>query len=219
MPIRTKEVMIVNNRLKQIGVGFRASAKKNSHHVAVFVCECGTKTLVCRKSVKRGDTKSCGCLNSETTSQRNRTTGTKHNSCGSPEYHSWTAMKARCNSPSSKDFANYGGRGIKICDQWQRSFRAFMSDMGERPPGTSLDRIDNDKDYSPENCRWATPKQQCANMRVNVRLEHKGHVHTVTEWAEILGMSASTLFGRLDNGWTHERALTEKVKGRVRCPN
>lgn len=118
-------------------------------------CTCGSEVLVLAASLRRG-TKSCGCLV--------RDLPTTHGMYGTPTYLSWAAMIARCTRPRHKKWSHYGGRGITICDRW-RDFPNFLADMGERPAGHTLDRIDVDGNYEPGNCRWATPTQQRSNRR------------------------------------------------------
>lgn len=122
-------------------------------------------------------------------------------------------MKWRCYYPKNNSFPRYGGRGITVCDRWKNSFENFLSDMGIKPKGTSLDRIDSTKGYLPENCRWATFKQQANNTKANVRLTHNGKTLTLTEWAEEIKINPKTLWTRLFMyKWTTERALTQKLK-------
>lgn len=124
-------------------------------------CDCGAEKIIEWSNLRR--TKSCGCLARESIAERNRASARHgHAARRSPEYSSWTAMLARCTNPRAPNFAKYGGRGITMCDQW-RSFDAFLADMGVRPAGTSLDRIDGTRGYEPGNCRWATAKEQRAN--------------------------------------------------------
>jgi hypothetical protein len=116
-------------------------------------------------------------------------------------------MHGRCNSPGNTGFARYGGAGIKICARW-RKFENFYADMGERPEGKTLDRIDGSKGYEPGNCRWATRAEQANNTRTNRRLSFQGRTQTLTQWAVELGVRAPSLQARLHRGWSAERALT-----------
>lgn len=119
-----------------------------------------------------------------------------HGPGNSPEYRTWSAMIQRTCNPRSKDFPNYGGRGIDVCIAWLE-FENFLYDMGPRPPGTTLDRIDNSKGYNPDNCRWATREQQARNKRTTSVVEFEGEKITVAEYARRLGMSLSTAKRRL----------------------
>lgn len=120
-------------------------------------------------------------------------------------------MLQRCHSPSAKDYPRYGAKGIAVCDRWRFSFENFFADMGHRPTGKSIDRIDNNKGYEPGNCRWATIKEQNRNVSTNRYIEYAGERMLLIEWAERLGMKAVTLHSRLREGWTIERALTTPV--------
>ena len=125
----------------------------------------------------------------------------------------WNAMKSRCYSRRNKSFPAYGGRGIVVCDRWLESFENFLADMGCKPDGYSLDRVNNDGNYEPGNCRWVTRVVQQNNMRSNVRVEFRSRIQTVSQWARELQMPFITLSSRLRRGWPVESALTEPL-----CP-
>jgi hypothetical protein len=158
-----------------------------------------------------GKSVSCGCYANEVNAARQ----TIHGMHNHPLYSTWTGMKARCNNFNHNEYHNYGGRGITVCDRWQDSFKSFYDDMGDRPQGKTLDRIDNDGPYSPENCRWATAAQQHKNSRKAHLISFNGETRTLDEWASKVGMSATTLSGRINTyKWSVERALVEPVKKR-----
>lgn len=125
------------------------------------LCKCGTVVLVIGHSLRSGTTQSCGCLRAEALIDRS----TIHGKKGTPTYRTWQAMKRRCLNENCKDFPNYGGRGISVCDRWRSSFQDFFEDMGERPHGRTIDRIDVNGNYEPANCKWATISQQRRNRR------------------------------------------------------
>ena len=124
-------------------------------------------------------------------------------------YRTWESMKRRCHSPKSDKFQWYGARGIEVCASWRESFTSFLADMGECPEGMTLDRINNDGNYEPSNCRWATRLSQANNMRSNLAIVVHGETMTVSEASRRFGIRAFTIYRRLDRGWSHERAATE----------
>jgi hypothetical protein len=129
------------------------------------------------------------------------------------EFEVWRQMLRRCYASSYCSFAHYGARGIVVSERWRESFANFLSDMGGRPPGCTLDRIDNDGPYSAENCRWATWTEQQNNKRNNVRIKFRGRTLTVREWERELGFSNGTIKARLGkHGWSPERALSTPVR-------
>jgi hypothetical protein len=134
----------------------KETEKLNYKRRVVLECICGTIKTVDYYSLKNGLTKSCGC---------DRKNNLKHSLCNSPEYNSWNNMKIRCNNPNHKGYKDYGGRGITICTEWLNSFQQFYKDMGPKPIGTTLDRIDNNKGYEPSNCKWSTYSEQAKNRR------------------------------------------------------
>ena len=121
-------------------------------------------------------------------------------------YRGWTQMIQRCDNPKAKDYHRYGAKGIKVCERWH-DFANFLADMGDRPEGMTLDRRSNLGDYSKDNCRWATKKQQTENRFLNKPLRHNGHTALVSEWAGITGIPQHILFSRLRHGWTIAAAL------------
>lgn len=171
------------------------------------LCECGNSVVVKRKVLINGNTKSCGCLARDSVVARNKSYMT-HGMSNTRTFFTWSSMKERCGNSSHKSFDRYGGRGISVCERWLESFENFYADMGEAPEGMSLDREKNDLGYSKENCRWATQEVQANNRENNVKIEFKGVIQTIAQWARSLGMSRQTLRHRIRNGWTIEDALT-----------
>lgn len=125
---------------------------------------------------------------------------TTHGMSGTRVYQVWASMIKRCENPAEKNYRHYGGRGIRVCDRWRHSFEAFIADMGERPDGMTLDRVNVDGNYEPGNCRWATYAEQSRNTRRNRRLLVGGKSMTVTDAARALGVRRWTLYDRLDRG-------------------
>jgi len=182
------------------------------------LCDCGNIKTIRKDHLTGGRTKSCGCLRNEQcskTGKLNEQHGHSHskNRCNSPTYYTWVAMKARCSNPNNIGYADYGGRGITVCKRWQR-FKNFLADMGERPAGTSIDRIDSDKGYFPGNCRWATKKQQRRNQRSNQFITFNGQTKCIADWAKTTGNNDATLRSRIRNGWSIEKTLTTPVRER-----
>lgn len=166
------------------------------------LCDCGTHKNIVGYTLRRGLSQSCGCLQKD----RTRAVKTKHGGRKSALYKQWHAMIDRCHSPANPAFKDYGARGIEVCARW-RDFGKFRDDMGERPAGMSIDRIDNSKGYEPGNCVWATPHRQARNKRSNVVLRLGDREMCLTDWAAHLGLSRGALRGRLRRGWPIERVL------------
>ena len=192
----------------------RCTGRDSSRHALWLCrCNCGTETIVVSFDIKSGHTKSCGCLRSDVSRVLNVTHG--HTSMGkiSKTWTTWCGMVQRCTDIRYKQYKDYGGRGITICEQW-RKFENFLKDMGEVPEGYQIDRIDNDKGYCKSNCRWATKQQQMRNTRVNHLITYEGETQCLAAWAEKYEMNAGTLKSRLRLGWSAERAFTTPVKKR-----
>lgn len=173
------------------------------------VCECGAHRIVIGVHLRNGNTKSCGCLQKEKAANKGRLQLTTHGGVKFPEYGVWSGIKERCYGTWSKDYPNYGGRGIHMCERWRTSFSNFYQDMGSRPSGTTIDRVDNDGPYSPENCRWASKTEQQNNKRNSVVLEIRGRSLTIAQWAREVGIPMGCLWQRVHNGWDLERAITQ----------
>lgn len=165
-------------------------------------CICGTRKSIRSRDLVSGKVNSCGC---QKTSLK-RKASTRHGMKGTRTYRIWQAMKSRCSNPNASSYANYGGRGISICPQWE-SFEGFLADMGKCPEGMSIDRIDTNGNYTAENCRWATRSEQANNTRANVVIEYQDKKMTRTQWERELGLGATTLRGRIRAGASLEKAL------------
>jgi hypothetical protein len=167
-------------------------------------CDCGTPCIVTGDHLMRG-TKSCGCL-------RKLGYHTTHGRSKRPEWRVWEHLRQRCYNSADKSYPDYGGRGIAVCEAWQ-FFENFYSDMGPRPSlRHSIDRVDNDGPYSPENCRWATRTEQARNRRSNRLVTVYGQTKTAAEWIELYGLNPWRFYGRLNRGWSAEKALEYGIK-------
>lgn len=173
-------------------------------------CDCGSEVIVRGKDLRSGATQSCGCIHREQLIERNTT----HGLCGQRLYNIWGCMVQRCYNSNTPCYNLYGGRGITICDEWRRDFRSFYDwamTHGYKDDLT-IDRIDNDKGYSPDNCRWITAKEQGNNRSTNRYLDFNGERHTISEWGKLLGIDSETISSRLRRGWSIEKTLTEEIK-------
>ena len=165
----------------------------------LFRCDCGKEKVICINNVKTGHTKSCGCLY--------KGINTKHGMTKTRTFKSWHSMKNRCLNKKATGYNYWGGRGITIHPRWI-TFENFYEDMGEMPEGKSLDRIDNNGNYTPKNCKWSNSKEQNNNTRRNHFLTYKNKTLTVSQWAEELGIKRDSIYLRLSRGWSIEKALT-----------
>ena len=176
-------------------------------------CSCGVERQVVESDIRRGRSRNCGCENRARL--RLMKPGLRHGMEKTAEYRIWVDMRRRCHNPNRPDFPNYGGRGIYVCDRWRNDFSAFYSDMGPRPPGTTLDRIDNAGPYDAANCVWASRVRQERNKRTSRVLTLFGERMTMADAAERYGIKYHTLVSRIDlRGWEPERAVTEPVTPR-----
>ena len=200
-------IELTGKRFGKLVVIGRAGRDKHYNTRWLCRCDCGNETVVLGGNLTRGASMSCGC-----------TRGGKptHGHCGERIYTNWKQMKKRCSNPNDKYFKDYGGRGINVCKEWDDfdQFYKWAMEHGYSDELT-IDRIDNDGDYCPDNCRWATQKEQARNKRNNHLLTYNGETLTMVDWAEIVGIPYNTLERRINAlGWSVERALTEPVKNR-----
>lgn len=179
------------------------SSEKNRYGVMwECLCDCGNKTVTMSRRIRDGSTKSCGCLaNPHGHATKEKMT---------PTYNSWRSMKARCYDSSAISYKNYGGRGITVCPEWINDFARFLKDMGERPEGTQIDRLDVNGNYTPENCRWATRKQDSRNRRTTRNLTIDGVTQTSVDWSEQLNVDLKLINNRLRRGYSDKEALFGK---------
>ena len=188
-------------------------AGQDKHGVSLWWCRCacGTEEIANSMAMRCGGKRSCGCLQKENLlsgrealHQKSRT----HGKSKTREHHIWQNMIYRCETTTCRQYATYGGRGIAVCKRWRESFAAFLEDMGPAPSILhTVDRIDNNGPYSPENCRWATRKQQALNRSSNRLITAGELTMTLSEWSERSGIHEATIHGRLRRGWPPEKAV------------
>ncbi len=171
-------------------------------------CDCGSACTVLGSHLRSGNTNSCGCLHRE----RILLVATTHGYTHTSTYKTWGSMKQRCLNPKNPSYKNYGGRGIKLCERWM-SFGAFLSDMGPRPKGKSIERLDNDGNYEPSNCAWATIREQANNCRKNRFVEFRGNTVSISEAHRISQskIRLALVYDRIQRGWTIDEALTSPL--------
>lgn len=164
------------------------------------VCDCGTIKIFHSRYLRGGNSRSCGCL------QR------IHGLSKTSEYHIWTLMRRRCRDPRVLHYRNYGGRGIKVCKEWDESFEAFLRDMGPRPsPQHTIERINVNGNYEPSNCKWDTWCNQRRNKTTSKWLTFKGERRLLVDWADIVGLPITNIRDRINKGWDVDRALTTPI--------
>lgn len=213
MPRRTKYDDITGKKFGRLTVLGPAGQSKNRSWVSRCVCDCGTEVLVRDASLIAERTKSCGCLLVEARSLNAKQVhkhNTTHGLSRTPEYKAWREMIDRCNNPNSKSYSSYGGRGIRVCERWSK-FESFYADIGKRPSCSfSIDRIDNNGNYCPANCRWATSKEQGNNRRTNRLLTIGDETKTLAQWSSVSSTMPRTIAARLSRGWSTREAVFGK---------
>lgn len=173
-------------------------------------CDCGNYKAVFGGELRSGNTSSCGCFKIESIKRVNTTHGNCTRKNGqTTEYKSWSGMKERCYNKNNNNYPDWGGRGITVCDRWLHSFNNFLEDMGKKPTTKhSIDRINNDGNYEPSNCRWAEKKQQQNNTRYNKMVTYNGKTQSLASWTNELGLVYHLIQSRMVKGWTAEQAFT-----------
>lgn len=202
---KPKAVDICGKRFGRLVVIERAADLSPRNARWLCQCDCGKTAVVQGGTLKNGSQQSCGCYQ--------RDVVTKHGKDGSRVHRAWVSMRSRCSDPKVPSYKDYGGRGIGVCESWN-TFEGFYADMGDVPVGMSLERIDNSKGYSPENCRWASMEEQNNNRRNNLILQFQGRIQSLTRWAREVGISPISLKSRISLGWDVERALTTPIDKR-----
>lgn len=204
-PCRAKENSKNNIGIDLVGLKFgKLLVLQHSHIDKQYywkcICDCGNETIVAGNKLRSAHTRSCGCL------QKSR-----HCLSKTPTFRTWKSMLQRCYDEKVAHYKRYGGKGIEVCSRWKDSFDDFLIDMGERPEGMTLDRIDSTKNYTFENCRWVTPKEQARGNRYLIKAFDKEL--SLIDWQLETGIKWSTLRKRIiDLKWNPEKALTTKVK-------
>jgi len=184
----------------------RPASKRGTHVLWLCLCDCGKETYAVCWTLRSGKKASCGCLHDEI--RRRKGINATHGMSHTKVYSVWCAMRKRCTNPNAANYGDYGGKGIAVCERWN-DFGSFLEDMGEPPtPGHSLDRIDNAKGYSPDNCRWATSVMQANNKTTTIIVTYDGVSQTLREWSQQTGISHSLLRKRRSAGWPVDKMLT-----------
>lgn len=193
----------------------RGGKDKHGQALWLCLCDCGNRSEVPGGRLRRGESRSCGCQKGAACAAANIKHGASVRGRMTSEYRAWSNMIDRCERPGNKQYADWGGRGIKVCVRWRESFAAFLEDMGPRPsPSHTIDRVDNDGDYEPGNCRWATRREQGLNKRNNRSITADGETLYLAEWARRLGTHPSTIISRIKLGWSERRAVTTPITRR-----
>lgn len=203
--IHPKRIPLAGKKFGKLTVVKKSGNRKTGESIWECVCECGAVSHVTSSKLRKGRITTCGCGRGEA-----------HGQAGSGIYRTWALMKRRCYNKRSREYPDYGGRGITVCERWRNSFSAFLADMGEKPsPSHSLDRYpNNDGNYEPTNCRWATILEQANNRRDNVTIEYDGKTMNAAEWSKATGIPQEMITKRLRRGWSTERALTQPLRRR-----
>lgn len=209
-----KKLDLTGQRFGRLTVVECCGRSKDGQKVYLCRCDCGTEKKVRSGNLRNGNTQSCGCLSAEKTAERSRKRLLVHGGCGTRLYSIWIDMRSRCTWNKAINWHLYGGRGIKVCDEWVNNFTAFRdwAMTNGYSDDLQLDRIDNDGNYEPDNCKWSTRSEQGNNRRTCIYITINGATKSVSEWCEKTGVTRNTAYARIRKGWSPERAVTEKTR-------
>lgn len=205
---KEKQVLFPGDKVGRLTLISRSHKKtaRSTNLIWKCKCDCGKASVAHQANLASGITSSCGCFSREIRGVAQITHG---ESDKAPEWFSWMNMIQRCENKKDPAYKNYGGRGIHVCRKWRKSYTAFLADVGRRPSSShTINRKNNNKGYSPRNVNWADRFEQARNRRSNVILKVNGISKTAIEWARLLSIRPTTLYGRLRKGWSLEEALT-----------
>ena len=205
--VKTKIIDLTGNiygKLIVTNFAYRKRSGKNYKYYWACQCDCGRVCTIESNNLKSGITKSCGCYREDFRK--------KHNLTRTRLYRIWRDMRSRCNNPKTRGYNRYGGRGIAVCNEWLdfENFNKWAINNGYND-NLTIDRIDNNKNYEPSNCRWATMEEQSQNTSKVINITYNNETHSLSKWARIIGISRHTLYARYKNGWGIEKMLTTKV--------
>jgi hypothetical protein len=204
-----KLIDLTGKKVNRLTVLRKVESDKYGHPRWLCRCDCGNETVVWGSELRRGRIQSCGCWKKERMGELNKKHGHKNDRL----YNTWAGMIQRCENPKAHNYKDYGGRGISVCEEWH-DFMCFFRWSMENGYNDDLtiDRINNDAGYEPDNCRWTTYKTQANNKRNNHFLTYNGETHTISEWSKITGIDKGTIRNRIVlHGWSVEKALTTKT--------
>lgn len=206
-PVQKARYNLVGRRFGRLIVTELLGSNSNRHYWRC-ICDCGNESEVATSPLLNGNTQSCGCAFRE----NSLAASTTHGMSGTPLYSSWLRMLQRCEDKNCSDYQYYGARGITVCERWH-SFELFYADVGERPEGMTLERINNNDGYGPDNFRWATRLEQMQNTRSTRQVEYEGRKWSISELARHCGIKPRTLNARINKlGYTVEQAVSKAVK-------
>ena len=210
------EVVKLDHKQQKIN---KNGVKTGSVYYWLCKCDCGNFKIIRASYLTNHLTQSCGCLKRETISKIAKVTGKVHGQSNSRIYRIYKHMVNRCYLKTSADYKNYGERGIKVCCEWKNDFKVFYdwAMSNGYADNLTIDRIDVNGNYEPSNCRWVTKEIQNKNTRRNINITYNGKTHNVREWSKIIGISAFTLYDRLNRGWSVEKTLATPIKHQVQA--